>query len=310
MKKILALLFSLVVASNAFAQTVENDLVGLHMPAEQAAYLAGILPAGSVLGNNTNLKGRNAANSADINILKIDTNDDLNIISDSGDFIKFVLQEDANRLLNFSAATDAAFLLTFGDAGTTATQTFTITSSTPDGDDDSTSSICGGGSTSENRGACADFYGNETTSKGDIILTTGDAAGSAFLVDLEATAGTFAVRDSSNTNILDIVESTGIVTKSKASDLNFAVGLATIGLQEAVAGTACMGTLTANGATPVVTSTTCALTGSRIFLSRTSSETGTVNAWVSAISTGVSFSITSEAADTGTYNWFILHEAP
>ena len=102
----------------------------------------------------------------------------------------------------------------------------------------------------------------------------------------------------------------GVITLFTASDLNFAVGKATIGFQEAVAGTACSGTLTANGATPVVTSTTCAITGARIFLQRTSAETGTVNAWVSAISTGVSFSITSEAADSGTYNWVIFHEAP
>lgn len=84
----------------------------------------------------------------------------------------------------------------------------------------------------------------------------------------------------------------------------------TVALQEATAGSACMGTLTANGSTPVVTSTTCATTGSRIFLTRTSAETGVVMAWISAISTGVSFSITGEAGDTGTYNWIIFHEAP
>lgn len=84
----------------------------------------------------------------------------------------------------------------------------------------------------------------------------------------------------------------------------------TLSLQEATAGAACSGTLTANGATPVVTSTTCATTGSRVFLSRTSAETGTVSAWKSALSNGVSFSVTSEAADTGTYDWVIFHESP
>lgn len=69
----------------------------------------------------------------------------------------------------------------------------------------------------------------------------------------------------------------------------------------------CTGTLTATGATPVVTATTCAKTASRIFLSRTSAETGAVNVWVSAISNGVSFSVTGEAADTGTYNWLIVN---
>lgn len=84
----------------------------------------------------------------------------------------------------------------------------------------------------------------------------------------------------------------------------------TVSLQEATSASACMGTLTATGATPVVTSTTCATTGSRVFLSRTSAETGVVSAWQSALSNGVSFSVTGEAGDTGTYNWFIIHEAP
>lgn len=84
----------------------------------------------------------------------------------------------------------------------------------------------------------------------------------------------------------------------------------TLAIQEATAGSACSGTLTLNGATPVVTSTTCATTGSRIFLTRTSVETTALNPYVSAISTGVSFSVTSEAGDTGTMNWFIIHEAP
>lgn len=95
-----------------------------------------------------------------------------------------------------------------------------------------------------------------------------------------------------------------------AGDVAFTNSGNTLSIQEATAGAACSGTLTANGATPVVTSTSCATTGSRIFLSRTSAETGTVSAWKSALSTGVSFSITSEAADTGTYDWLIVHEAP
>lgn len=76
MRKLLLLLIVLFSVSTAHAQTVENDLVGLGMPPEQASYLASILPAGSVVGNNTFIKGRNQANSADINILKVDATDD------------------------------------------------------------------------------------------------------------------------------------------------------------------------------------------------------------------------------------------
>lgn len=99
-----------------------------------------------------------------------------------------------------------------------------------------------------------------------------------------------------------------VFATSIPTDASFLTGK-TVAIQEATSASACSGTLTANGATPVVTSTTCATTGSRIFLSRTSAETGSVSAWISALSNGVSFSITSEAADTGTYNWFIVHEA-
>lgn len=123
-------------------------------------------------------------------------------------------------------------------------------------------------------------------------------------------SGGLAIRNNANAVDNFVLADAGSLKISQAQDLIFNVGLGTVAMQEAVAGTACMGGLTANGATPVVTSTTCATTGSRIFLSRTSAETGTVNAWVSALSTGVSFSITSEAADTGTYNWIIFHESP
>lgn len=98
--------------------------------------------------------------------------------------------------------------------------------------------------------------------------------------------------------------------RATSGDFAASASGSTIALQEATAGAACSGTLTLNGATPVVTSTSCATTGSRIFLTRTSVETTALNPYVSAISTGVSFSVTSEAGDTGTMNWFIIHEAP
>lgn len=94
-------------------------------------------------------------------------------------------------------------------------------------------------------------------------------------------------------------------------DQNFSTGK-TIGIQEATAATACSGSLTFNGTTPVVTTTTCATTGSRIFLTPTSDPTGATAAycWISAISTGVSFSVDCDQANDGTANWMIVHEAP
>lgn len=118
------------------------------------------------------------------------------------------------------------------------------------------------------------------------------------------------IRNNADSQDNIIIDDTGFLKIVQAKDLIFNVGLGTVAMQEAVAGTACMGGLTANGATPVVTSTTCATTGSRIFLTRTSAESGTVEAWISALTNNTSFAVTSEAADTGTYNWIIFHESP
>lgn len=113
--------------------------------------------------------------------------------------------------------------------------------------------------------------------------------------------------DSSGNLILPVAS--GKYASVSAGDLNFLTSGQTLGIQEATAGSACSGTLTANATTPVVTSTTCARTGSRIFLNRTS-NVNVVPVYVSAISDGVSFSVTGQATDTGTYNWVIFHEAP
>ncbi len=84
----------------------------------------------------------------------------------------------------------------------------------------------------------------------------------------------------------------------------------TLRLQEATAAAKCMGTLTCNGASDVVTSTTCAETSSRIFLTRTSLDADTTgDAYVKAISNGVSFTVACELNDTGTLNWIIFNEA-
>jgi len=112
-------------------------------------------------------------------------------------------------------------------------------------------------------------------------------------------------------NVFTPAQSRGLcerLGRAFSTDFAFITGK-TIAIQEATSASACSGTLTFNGTTPVVTSTTCATTGSRIFLTRTSAESTALNPYVSAISNGVSFSVTSEAGDTGTANWFIIHEA-
>lgn len=313
-------------------------------------------------------------------------------ISKTSDILR--VRQDANRLFTWDASSDAALTMTFGDAGTTATQIFTLSASTPDADDDSSIVIAGGGAAGATRGGSITIAGEEVLGGGDITYNTGTGdthifqvagtteailaddkltvSGTSFSVvpgatsflfrnnadnatnvtitdagDITATrSGTtqaFATITSTNGTITtNLSESAGEVagvmgttsnhpmnfrangsTKwqlttagawqndaTNGGDVNMSKPGTTLAVQESSAGAACSGTLTANGATPVVTNTSCATTGSRIFLSRTSAETGTVNAWKSALSNGVSFSITSEAADTGTYDWLIVHEAP
>lgn len=86
----------------------------------------------------------------------------------------------------------------------------------------------------------------------------------------------------------------------------------TLSIQEATSGAKCMGSVTANGTTAVTVSTTCATTGSRIFLTPTSDPTGSTAAycWATNIVNGTSFDVDCDQANDGTLNWIIFHEAP
>jgi hypothetical protein len=95
-----------------------------------------------------------------------------------------------------------------------------------------------------------------------------------------------------------------------SGDLSLLATGKTIEIETGTAASACAGSVTANGATAVTVSTTCATTGSRIFLTRTSAPSGTAQCWWDTISNGVSFNLDCDGAETGTFNWLILHEAP
>jgi hypothetical protein len=96
---------------------------------------------------------------------------------------------------------------------------------------------------------------------------------------------------------------------TSAGDLAAPVSGNTLALQEATAGAKCMGTATATGTTAVTVSTTCATTGSRILLTRSSAPSGTAICWQTNIVTGVSFDLDCSGAETGTFDWLIIHEA-
>lgn len=143
---------------------------------------------------------------------------------------------------------------------------------------------------------CATFLGTATLSA-DLVPGTDNA------YDLGSGAAEFKDAFFDGTVRTDALTMDG--------EIAFSASGSTVALQEATAGAACMGTLTCNGASDVVTSTTCATTGSRIFLTRTSLDADTTgDAYVKSISTGVSFTVACELNDTGTLNWIIFHEAP
>ena len=201
-KIVLSLLLALF-ASSAVAQTTTNDLVGLGMKPELAEYIAGIIPGGAVLANTVYLQGRDNANAANINIVKINTGDDTVINSSANDLLTFQLEDDVNRLINFNATSDTALKMAFGD-GTTATQQLTIASSDADASDDSTLFLCGGGAvgTGGNRGACITLPGEEVAGGSDITINAG--------------AGDQTQIQVADTNVA-VVSSTGVAITGNAS---------------------------------------------------------------------------------------------
>lgn len=296
------------VASVAHADNV-SDLMGLGMPgalAEKVDAIAGQ----EQLDNDTYITGSNQAGSAEINLLKVDTSDNTVLNSSASDLLRFQLEDDANRTIQCSAASDTALSCTFGDGGTTATQRLTLSSSTADADDDSSLVMCGGGAYAADgtRGACIFLPGEEAAGGADALYVAGASdthtfyAGSTETMSIGATGLV--------TSAAGLTATTGNVTATTGSFIASTSGQ-TLQLQEATAADKCMGTLTLTAATPVVTATTCAKTASRIFLTRTSIDADTSGDMaVTAISNGVSFSVTSEANDTGTVNWLIINEAP
>jgi len=262
MKKILMLITAALVWANiARAQTDTSDLISLGVRPEVAETLETILSSGIIYKNNTYLKFRNNAGSANVDVLRVDTTDATRL--------------NANATLNFAI-------------GGTAIMRVTGAGLLPATDGDNATANLGSSSA-----GFKNFYMTDATNDASFIVSNG-------LYINYPTGQSLLFREGSTTKW---------TMTATSGDLAATAAGATIAIQEATAGSACSGTLTATGATPVVTSTTCAKTGSRIFLQRTSAETGAVNAWVSAISDGVSFSVTGEAADTGAYNWIIFHEA-
>ena len=143
-KKPYCLLAAVLIPGLVFAQASEGDLVGLNMSSELAEAIT---------------KG-------------ISANSSYTIQADN----------DAQRKLVFDATSDTALTLQYGDGGTTAAQSLTISASTSNADDDGQVSIAGGGGAPTPRGAYVTASGNESSGNGNATVGSGDASGADVLL--------------------------------------------------------------------------------------------------------------------------------
>lgn len=90
---------------------------------------------------------------------------------------------------------------------------------------------------------------------------------------------------------------------------NVVVNTAGNGLRIKEGSNATSGTLTLNGATPVVVSTTSVTANSRIYLTTNTVGGTPAFCWISARTAATSFSVTGVALDTSTVAWLIVEPA-
>lgn len=166
--------------------------------------------------------------------------------------------------------------------------------------------------------ASTDRVGIGTATPGTALEVTGVATVTQGAVINESGADSDTrIEGDTNVNLVFVDASTdrvgiGTATPGNLLDVSggsIAVSTAGQGLKVAEGSNAKMGTLTLNGATPVVVSTTAVTASSRIFL--TTNTVGGVPGfnWVSARTAATSFSVTGTAGDTSVVAWLLVEPA-
>lgn len=190
MKKILALVASLLIASSAYADACGAALTG-PFPAAQALKLCSTMLPVSTVDNPFTL----------------------------------TLGGDAQRLLKIGASSDTAFTMRWGDAGTTAAQTLGISGTTADADDDAVLNLTGGGAFAADgsRGSSITLPGADSASP-DMQIDSGAAAGTDIYIQNNNTSdGTIQAYVGGNQAW--IMETDGDITGGAGSgNLQFTVG--------------------------------------------------------------------------------------
>lgn len=292
-RALVAILVSTCFATSAYADACSSALTGVFTPAQATKICAGSLVSSSLTFSSTpgTIKGAGTLLMSPVS--------------------------DANRVFTFAGASDSAISLLAGDGGTTATQTFTIALDSADADDDGVLCLAGADACTTNgsRGGYITISGNEGADTGSVRIQGGVKAGA--LVTLYAPGSSnyvgMGTQGPDDWKLLTSSSKTVLHQGSaSAGDIELSATGTALAVQEGTAASACMGTVTFNGTTAVTKSTTCATTGSRIFLTPTSDPTGSTAAycWVTNIVNATSFDVDCDQANDGTANWIIFHEAP
>lgn len=211
---------------------------------------------------------------------------------------------------------DSSGVLDLAAAGKFSTLTYgaaaTIRSTTADGADDLSLSICGGGacSTDGSRGANL-FLPGEQAGAVDIQLDSGTAAGTdIYIQNNNSSDGTIQFYVGGGQAW--VIQNNGVlVGQANSGDIQLSKSGTTLMVDSGTGASACAGVATPNGTTNVTVTTSCAVSGARVFLSRTGATTNM--GFVSTVTApnGTSFQfVSSNVADTlaSSVWWWIQKE--
>lgn len=234
-------------------------------------------------------------------------------ISPVGD-LTILADADTQRAHIIGASSDTALSYAFGDAGATATQKFTLQATTLPGDDDAEIIIAPSSSATASDGGTIKIRGNELATTGGSVEISGGTAssGSVHLVTNNASSRINFTNSSGSTTWYISDAGEVISNSSTGGNVNLSKSGTSIALQEATPSTACMGVSTPNGNTAVTVTTSCAVSGSRVFFSRAGAITNMGTVTTTTAPNGTSFAFASTGASDTTASsvvWMIVKEA-
>jgi hypothetical protein len=254
-----------------------------------------------MISNNTPLKWQSSPAGNPVSALNVNAAEQTQI--DTG----------GNAIVFKNNSVDEAYLFdnAFGFVGTP----FLLKQNTSDTGDTGAVCLLGGGANGATRGAGVCAYGNEGSSTGWLTLTTGDANAAGLIIQNASSNGDIDFQTAGSNSRWKIVGSTGALQAATANTagLDLRGTGTTISMQEATAASACMGVATPNGTTPVVVTTSCAVSGARVFFARAGAVTnmGTITTTTAANGTSFSFASTgaSDTLASSVIYWIIKESA-